>query len=497
MLLKKCGINFTPLRYLSAKFLPETIKGQMLRGQIKMDPPVAAAINEQIMSKHIPTNNLRRVAQHLYQKLNANEAYPAVKTDLETDAYIGAFLLRDYGATYQVLHELMRRIGPASVPQSILDVTHGPSTGMLVLNALLQSRDKGDMGVWGKLRKDSVVLGGAEMMKRASLLLSQQSQEQIQPTRITSNVPSSTNYDLIILNHQLLTDPTKFPHDIDSQMKHYLNMLSPQGHIVILERGTPTGAETLARARDIVLRENEMKDSCLSIIAPCAHMNKDPLQVHNLSYYKQKSNNLKFISFAKMIQRPEYSLHLKRGKLLSLSWSLDPTRDRRQFLNLRGKGRPSGTDHEMINYTYMIIGKSIPTRDDDMGKWPRIIAPPIKKKGHIIFTVCTVPEGQIENWVVTKSMSREIYHDARKARWGDLWPHGAKVKTPIRQKINLKELQAIEKERITKLQREKRILEKEMRQRLNVLDGTFKELTQESIEENAAVYSHYYKKNNL
>lgn len=507
--MRRYGLNIIQIRNVSTRLLPDTIRGQMLRGNIKLNPIVADVINNKMMFNHLP-NNLRRHMQHMYIKLQENETFPQVKTTLETDAFIGAFFLRDYGATYQVLDELKRRLDESAiVPRSVLEVSHGPGTGMVALNDLFLQGDQNETitsssssVAWGQERKDSVVLGGGEMLNRAKLLLDAQEngdQTRLAKTRLISSVPgnvTTSKYDLIILNHELLRDPKRYPYEIDSQISHYLPMLSDQGYIVMLERGTPTGSETIARARELIIRENANNttnttnnNSEFKIIAPCSHMERDPLQLNNLNYYKSKKNNLKFISFQKMIQRPKYLLELKRGKLLSLSWNNNT--NRKKLLELRGKGRPEGNDHEMINYTYLVMGKNVLLNKID--KWPRIISPPIKKKGHVILNVCTVePEVKIENWIIPRSMSREIYHDARKAQWGDLWPHGAKSKIPIRQQIDISSLKRVEVERIRRLKVEEKSRDTKMINQLHELDGDV-ETTKETIELGAKIFSHFSK----
>lgn len=491
-----------------SKYLPKTLLGHTLRGQIIMSPQLATAINNNIMSNHLP-NNLRRIIQKFYIQLKETEMFPVVKTQLETDSFIGAFFLRDYASCYSVLYELKRRFDLIGfVPKSILDVSHGPSTGMLVLNDLLNNsvhKDNSIQHSWGAERKDSVILSSSgEMSKRAKMLLDAQPLETQVQTRLLSTVPTSLKYNLIILNHQMLKDPRKYPYEIDSQLNHYLSLLSDDGgYLVIVERGTPTGAETVARVRELIIRQNSSltatadKDNSVggdhhrdySIIAPCSHMNKCPLQLGNLNYYKLNDPNdsqlrkkLKFISFEKMVQRPKFSTELKRGKLLSLSWN---NQDRRKLLNLRGKGRPNGNNYELVNYTYLVVGKSVPSLE--MDSWPRIISPPIKKKGHVILNVSTVPDGKVENWIIPKSMSREIYHDARKSKWGDLWPHGAKTKIPIRNRIDFEHLKGLEKDRIKNLKIEERKKRFELKKRLIELDQV-KEPTKENIDELANIY---------
>ncbi|KLU82990.1 hypothetical protein MAPG_02057 [Magnaporthiopsis poae ATCC 64411] len=56
---------------------------------------------------------------------------------------------------------------------------------------------------------------------------------------------------------------------------------------------------------------------------------------------------------------------------------------------------------------------------------PRNIRPPLKGRGNVAMDVCT-PAGTLERWTVPKSFGKQAYHDARKARWGDLWALGAK-----------------------------------------------------------------------
>lgn len=55
-------------------------------------------------------------------------------------------------------------------------------------------------------------------------------------------------------------------------------------------------------------------------------------------------------------------------------------------------------------------------------EWPRVIRPAIKKSGHVTFDVCN-SSGSIDRFTVSKSSGKQIYQDARKATYGDLFPH--------------------------------------------------------------------------
>jgi ribosomal protein RSM22 (predicted rRNA methylase) len=39
------------------------------------------------------------------------------------------------------------------------------------------------------------------------------------------------------------------------------------------------------------------------------------------------------------------------------------------------------------------------------------------------FSISHVKTGHIERIVVAKSHGKQLYYDARKSHWGDLWPH--------------------------------------------------------------------------
>jgi len=76
--------------------------------------------------------------------------------------------------------------------------------------------------------------------------------------------------------------------------------------------------------------------------------------------------------------------------------------------------------------------------------WPRIIAPPIKNSGHIILDVCSPlsvrppREPSLERLTITKSQGKQVYYDARKSSWGDLWPFGSR-KPGIKREVVFKQ----------------------------------------------------------
>ncbi|KAF8604014.1 hypothetical protein BDV93DRAFT_492700 [Ceratobasidium sp. AG-I] len=63
--------------------------------------------------------------------------------------------------------------------------------------------------------------------------------------------------------------------------------------------------------------------------------------------------------------------------------------------------------------------------------WPRIVYPPLKRSGHVILDTCT-NEGSIARMTIPRSQGKQAYHDARKASWGDAFPHAPRIAPQLR-----------------------------------------------------------------
>lgn len=212
------------------------------------------------------------------------------------------------------------------------------------------------------------------------------------------------------------------------------------------------------------------------MIAPCPHQRKCPLQVGNPNFYTHKEGkDLKFCNFQKSIKRPKFSIELKKGKLLATSWDGSQGNASR----LKGTGRRNGRDYEILNYSYLIFERSHKDEntlkeikklrsenvngkydigslgDDTQNSWPRIINDPVKRKGHVMMDLCA-PSGELEKWTVSRSFSKQIYHDARKSKKGDLWASAAKTQIKGLGDLNVKKFHKLEKERIKQLKKEER-----------------------------------------
>lgn len=572
-----------------ARLHPLTLEARVDHGIGRLPLEIVKVINNNILSSTVPDKLRERVAK-LYQSINKEQIQKAPETPLDCDAHIAALFLQDYAHAHQVLLELQKRLGVDNFkPDSVLDVGYGPGTGMVALNELMGEE-------FFPKEKDIYVVGRSNhhMKKRAKIILSRQwneyvtdeSGENLEETsddkagetlidnfledpetssehfegeeeyvgpvdtsqvkirsKLRDTLPVTKQYELIIVNHSLLTREHSFPKDVDVNTNMILRLLKPNGHLVLIERGNPLGFETIARARQLMIRpesysreigkiprpyikgsrikpqklrkddqlisdddvafekelyekyeqedseedlervitakygeptaedmkfefediddyeitqpldgkelSTESVDYHISIIAPCSHHSKCPLQLGDPKYYKIPSHKhrLSFCSFNKTVDRPKFTLELKKGRRLATKWDklsedgfgLD-TISRRTLKDLGGSGRPGGNNHESGSFSYLIAQRA-PNSIEAIKKieadrefnhqevldtktaanWPRIVQTPTKIKNNVKLNVCA-PSGNIEIWQVPKSMGKQLYHDARKVAKGDLWP---------------------------------------------------------------------------
>lgn len=619
-----------------------TLEGRVDKSVTRLPPAIAKVIQDNILSQNIPEKLRERVA-NVYQSLSKDQIVKAPETPLDCDAHIAGLFLQNYSHARQVLLELQKRVGIDKFnPQTVLDVGYGPATGMVALNEIM-----GDS--WVPKDKDAYVVGrrNNQMKKRAKIILSRQLNENFQEeeesldemneegfeakqaemeemakqaevekemeemekesqemedveerylgpidaskiqvrTRLRDSLPVTKRYDLIMVNQCLLSREHVFKKDIDTNMHMLLRLLAPGGHLVLIERGNSVGFETIARARQIMIRpesfeseigkiprpyikgssikpqklkkedqmiseedreyeeellaklqeeesleaaeferelnekygeptDEELKfevedgdeyevlpvdsqpstlttesvDYHIKVLAPCPHHRKCPLQLGDPKYYKIPSHNhrLNFCSFNKVVERPGYTMELKKGKRLAVEWDrssedgfgLDSL-SRNALKKLEGGGRPGGRNSENGSYSYLIAERSMNDEETirkiedaraysnydalmdpkDPNNWGRILDQPSRVKNNVKLNVCS-PSGNVELWQVPKSLGKQAYHDARKAGMGDLWALGKKginVKKPVSEKViqKLDTLSKTQKKTFLKEQRKK------------------------------------------
>ena len=290
-------------------------------------------------------------------------------------------------------------------------------------------------------------------------------------------------FDIVIAPYTLLSLKE------DWEKKLYVQNLwslvdSSGGILVVIEKGIPRGFEAIAGARELLLERHISSPLSHStdynsdpegdsdahakstgmIVAPCTNHAKCPL-------YKVpgKSQGRKDLcSFQQRYTRPP---HLQR-----VLGAKDRNYDDVDFSYISVmKGRDL-RQHEISTFEHMIDPLSAPVHRDSNNSpspaptelWletcqdgffsatptsnpskssstpiypppqllPRLIFPPIKRRGHILLDLCT-PLGTIERWTVPRSFSKQAYRDARKSQWGDLWGLGAKTRVARSLKVGV------------------------------------------------------------
>ncbi|CAG8573921.1 4998_t:CDS:10 [Paraglomus occultum] len=318
----------------------------------------------------------------------------------ESMAYIAGLLPITFGPIYNVLTELSRRI-PTFTPRNILDFGTGPGT------AIWASHE-----IWGKNVENYMGIDVSEAMIKMAETLStyQVGDEGIRNVEFTQYLSYKSNehkHDMVISAFTFNELPTE-------QVKNIvLETLwkSTQDILVLIERGTPAGFQAIAHARQKILQmENKKTDSNTiadagttvglvgaHVVAPCPHDGVCPLlNTRNWCHFSQKVN------------RPTFLMNVKGAKL-------NFENSKYSYVILRKGPRPTVNlcDSQQSDYI------------DASYEWPRLVAPPMKRHGHVIMDYCS-KTGHIERMIIPKSQGKIPYKDARKVAWGDLFPHSPK-----------------------------------------------------------------------
>ncbi|KAJ2892456.1 uncharacterized protein MKZ38_009846 [Zalerion maritima] len=403
-------------------------------------------------------------------------------SEIEADAFISTVLPFNYAIATSALTEVRKRMGADWIP-NLLKADHGQGPRVLdigtggagaaawedVLKASWNvMRSKGEVeGVDPDPHgRKTVIVGNDSLRHRISRFLHNTSFLPRMPDYVHSknladkvmDAPSPAQgrkvFDLIIAGHMFMPySPAvnkKDPYRRDFILENLWSLLDPNGGVlVVFEKGHPRGFEEVAAVRQRLLDEfmyatkqppviNEAESAPSRvrepgrIIAPCTNHVQCPM-------YKESGNlsgRKDFCHFKQRFIRPHF---LQR------------------ILNARHY------NHEDVQYSYISVQRGVsPDHSKPPGEkaadaafagfagsktppnaelLPRNILQPLKRTGHVTMDLCT-PAGQLERWTVPRSFGKQAYHDARKARWGDLWALGAK--TRVHRKARLGRKQTLE-----------------------------------------------------
>ncbi len=167
-------------------------------------------------------------------------------------------------------------------------------------------------------------------------------------------------HDLVLLSYSIGEIPERFWESIlQAAWK------STTQFLVIIEPGTPKGFSHIRLVRDKLIALGGY------VVAPCPHAQTCPIQEPDWCHFSTRLNR---------------TYHHKMAKNAELSF-------------------------EDEKFSYLIVSKkSVPSCS------ARILRPPQKREGHVIFSLCT-PDG-LKTKTITKK-EKEIYKQSKKFDWGD------------------------------------------------------------------------------
>lgn len=157
-------------------------------------------------------------------------------------------------------------------------------------------------------------------------------------------------------------DPKLYPSLIEKFFQ------SVEEEIIIIEPGTPAGFQRILALRSLFLKLGA------HLIAPCPHHASCPMEGGNWCHFSER------------LPRTPWHRLLKKGE----------------------KG------YEDEKYSYLIVSKK-PFENCQRKK--RILRIPDKRRGHILFELCT--EEGIQKKIISKK-EKENYKTSKKLKWGDL-----------------------------------------------------------------------------
>lgn len=392
--------------------------------------------------------------------------------EMEANAYFTTVVPPTYAAITSVLTETRKRLGSSWLREliskpggpRILDAGAG-GAGILawrdIVYAEWQTLDhEGDDPETPPPSKAVVLAGSDTLRHRSAALLENTTFIPRLPDYVHSRdgptidddrpAQARKEFDVIIAPHTLF--PLKEEWQRKQQVQNLWSLLSPNGGVLIfIEKGVPRGFEAIAAAREFLLDRyiaspgSEMYESELQnalsqeeqitrkdpgmIVAPCTNHAKCPMYtMHGVARGRKD-----VCSFQQRYIRP--------GFLQRILGATDRNHDEVDFSYislLKGKDirpfRPQSETEVRDPWGLQLpIRSALPAEEPSEDLFlstdsPRIVYPPLKRRGHVTMDLCT-SAGKIERWTVPKSFGKQAYRDARKSKWGDLWALDAKTKT--------------------------------------------------------------------
>ncbi|KAF9988032.1 37S ribosomal protein S22 [Modicella reniformis] len=397
----------------------------------------------------------------------------------ESKAYIAAMAPTTYCAIKNVLEEVNQRV-PDLQPKTFLDFGTGPGTAIWAANE-----------VWDTPLQYTGIDASTAMLETAEQIMDIMSSNGAHIPSVTfkpfaSYGTHAMKHDIVMSAFTLseLTTPALRKATLEHLWESTNDML------ILIDRGTPNGFRVLAEAREQILgldadqgmtktkydaygnrlpEEEPPKREPAHVLAPCPHDKVCPV-------FASLSQDSQWCHFSQKVQRPDFLRKTKHSKgnyedskytyvilrkgsrplfnpPLSVSASPLSTSTSTSTPTPISVNPSSVIQPQLSDDTQESTESSSPKRKkykkppppppvsydnpEDMFaasySWSRIVVPPLKKDGHVVIDTCAA-YGYLERIIIPKSQGKIPYRDARKAMWGDLFPHEPKNR-PVRREM--------------------------------------------------------------
>ncbi|CAK9780945.1 hypothetical protein CC85DRAFT_327441 [Cutaneotrichosporon oleaginosum] len=348
-------------------------------------------------------------------------------------ARASAFLPAQYGASYNVLAELEKRVGGIKGP--LLEVSGGLGPGLWASSEVFGE----------EALKDATLVHRTRFGLDLAQELAQNLTGEISFKRDVTSV-SGPPPQVAMATFALSVLPTaRGRRDL---LQHLMN--TGAEHIVLVDLAGEAGWTAMKQARQWLLAQSTEEDP-LHITAPCPHDGACP-----------RLHMIEPCAFSQRIQRPRFTRktkHAKRGEedvsysYLIVSRGKRPEapsglaegigrfgavgREAAARALAKATGRTEirqveGSESGEMEVVEIAHDVALPPVEDpaetenalkaEAYSWPRLVAPPLKRSGFVVMDAC-MPEEKLVRFTVAKSLGKQSYYDARKSGWGDLWPH--------------------------------------------------------------------------
>jgi ribosomal protein RSM22 (predicted rRNA methylase) len=423
---------------------------------------------------------------------NSTGATSRIEWDLKmAKMYAATFAPSNYGPIYKVFQEIKKRMPAQYQPNSILDFGMGPGTGLWA--AYSTWKPELWQRVTGIDVSEHMVQVAESSLKtedgKTSLFTNALvSYKRFLPSLLYDSlhveIGEKDQYDIVLASQVL----GEFPDEAARHLALESLWKCTKNFLVIVERGNPDGSALVQDARSHILqlakhleeresaRINDLKEKkAIERIKKeypdevAEFPDYDIVEVIDLEKPKRKTGRRIGLSASKIapsepvsssqsILDKQWSLKFAASSLeghvfspcphdnqcpmsMTGSWChfsqrTELTEAQRVLFNYK-------SDQSDIKYSYVVLKKGprpSPLRPLDEAlplspfynkafDWSRLVVPPYKRSKHIQMDLCT-KQGELYRINVPKSQGKQIYTDARKSHWGDLWPHPPKG-TPI------------------------------------------------------------------